>query len=65
MSKVISDELFQRVLCILETYIDEETMAEGYGGGSENPHFKEAKDILEELYREQMESRTTRSVTDE
>lgn len=55
MSKVVSDELFQRVLCILETYIDEETMAEGYGGGSENPLFKEVKDILAELYREQEE----------
>jgi len=49
MSKVISDELFRRATAVIELYIEEDMMADGYGGGSESTILKDAKEVLKEL----------------
>lgn len=49
MSKVISNNLFFHVIYVIEAYIEEDTMADGYGGGSESTILKDAKEVLKEL----------------
>ena len=46
MSKVISNNLFFHVIYVIEAYIEEDTMADGYGGGSESTILKDAKEVL-------------------
>lgn len=49
MSKVISDELFRRATAVIELYIEEDMMADGYGGGSESAILEDAQEVLKEL----------------
>ena len=49
MSKVISDETLRRATAVIELYIEEDMMADGYGGGSESTILKDAKEVLKEL----------------
>jgi len=49
MSKVISNNLFFHVIYVIEAYIEEDMMADGYGGGSESTVLKDAKEVLKEL----------------
>jgi hypothetical protein len=49
MSKVVSDELLRRAICVIELYIEEDMLADGYGGGSESPLLEDAQDVLKEL----------------
>lgn len=49
MSKVISDETLRRATAVIELYIEEDLMADGYGGGSESTILKDAQDVLKEL----------------
>lgn len=46
---VLPRELLCRTILILENYIDEDELAEGYGGGTENPNFRPAKKLLAKL----------------
>ena len=49
MSKVISNNLLFHVIYVIEAYIEEDLMADGYGGGSESTILKDAQDVLKEL----------------
>ena len=46
---LIPHEVIDRTIYILGNYIDEDELAEGHGGGTENPNFQPAKDLLAEL----------------
>ncbi len=46
---VLPQDLLNRTILILENYIDEDELAEGYGGGTDNPYFKPAKRLLKKL----------------
>lgn len=49
MSKVISDETLRRATAVIELYIEEDMLADGYGGGSESTILKDAQEVLKEL----------------
>ena len=34
---------------VIELYIEEDMLADGYGGGSESPLLEDAQDVLKEL----------------
>lgn len=46
---MIDDSVLNETIVILNSYIEADALAEGYGGGSDNPYFKPAKQLLRKL----------------
>ena len=59
---VLPQDLLNRTILILENYIDEDELAEGYGGGTENLNFRPAKKLLAKLKK--IEDAALREITE-
>ena len=46
---VLPFDLMEQTVFFLSSYIEADELAEGYGGGTDNPYFKPAKRLLKKL----------------
>ena len=59
---VLPRELLCRTIGVLENYVEEDELADGYGGGTENRIFRPAKKLLAKLKK--IEAAALREITE-
>ena len=59
---VLPRELLCRTIGVLENYVEEDELADGYGGGTENLNFRPAKKLLAKLKK--IEDAALREITE-